>query len=82
MQWEYQVVPFEAQKKTGDKISFQQAAADQFGALLKTMNDAGYEYYRMDNYNVRQSPGCLMQIRGHKEVLVTYNVAVFRRKVG
>lgn len=81
MGWEYKVVPFEAKKKAGEKISFQQAAADQFEALLKTMNDAGYEYYRMDNYNVRQSPGCMMLLRGHKEILVTYNVAVFRRPV-
>lgn len=78
MNWEYKVVPFEA-KRSDKKVSFQEAAADQFEALLREMNGAGYEYHRMDNYNVRETPGCLGRIRGFKDIVVTYNVAVFRK---
>ncbi len=80
MGWEYKVVPFEA-KKAGKKMSFQAAAADQFEELLREMNAAGYEYFRMDNYNVREAAGCFGRIRGFKDIVVTYNVAVFRRAV-
>ncbi len=77
MGWIYSVVPFEAQ--AGKGVSFQTAAAKQFWLLLKHMDEVGYEYYRMDNYNVREKAGCLAALLGQGDVVVTYNVAVFRK---
>lgn len=80
MQWEYQVVPFEAQAEK--KKTRQQAAADQFGKLLAHMEQEGYEYYRMDHYSVRESAGCLGALSGQKDTFIPYDVAIFRRRVG
>lgn len=80
MQWVYQVVPFEAQAEK--KKTRQQAAADQFSRLLANMEQEGYEYYRMDHYNVRESAGCFGVLTGQKDSVTTYDVAIFRKKVG
>ncbi len=77
MQYEYQVVPFQAQK--GSKQSAAQAAASQFAELITQMTAQGFEYYRMDHYTTMEPPGCLGAFLGQKAVFHSHDVAIFRR---
>lgn len=76
--WEYEVVPFSAAIRAGANRAA--SAAKQFHDLLQEMEGKGLEYYRMDHYSLVEQPGCLAGLFGAKASVITYDVAVFRRR--
>lgn len=81
--YEYQVVPFFAATPPGStEAQRRQAAASQYQTLLQQMHSQGFEYLRMDHYHLTEQPGCVGALLGMKVTIVTYNAAVFRRRVG
>ena len=40
---------------------------------------AGWEFYRIDNVSLTESPGCLGSLFGQKQLSTEYNVLIFRK---
>lgn len=86
--YEYRVVPFAAASKSGSSPNQRRdAAAVQYQALLAQHQADGFEYYRMDHYHLIEQPGCISAFfgiffGGASPIVLTYDVAVFRRRLG
>ena len=66
-----------------------QGAASSAGiaeGYLQTIVDQnavdGWEFYRVDDMTVSNSPGCLGGLMGQKETYTVYNVISFRKDAG
>jgi hypothetical protein len=77
MAWDYRVVPFSAQSNAGEERA--SAVASQFQKVLTGQQAEGFEYFRMDHYSLFERPGCIGRLFGGKDLVITYDVAIFRR---
>jgi hypothetical protein len=79
MQYDYKMVQvppsIQVKKDTGlgEAAAYLQAIVDQEAAQ-------SWEFYRVDEIGVKQSPGCLGILLGQKETLTIYYVVSFRRE--
>jgi hypothetical protein len=62
-----------AQSSAGIAEGYLQSVVDQNAA-------DGWEFYRVDEMTVSNSPGCLGALLGQKETYTVYNVISFRRE--
>jgi len=81
MDFEFLAIPFfprissaEISQRTAQEI------ANQLQQLINQNASEGWEFSHIDQINVVAAPGCLSSLFGAKAGVVTYNVAIFRRK--
>lgn len=55
-------------------------AAAYLQAIVNQETAQGWEFYRVDEIGVKQSPGCLGMLLGQKETLTVYYVVSFRQQ--
>ena len=79
MQYEYKVVPFIGQIKSGDSA---QTAASQLQTAISSNARDGWEFYQLGDVNIEVQPGCLWALLGQKSAYVRYDQIVFRRATG
>ena len=79
--YEYKVIPFLAASRPGtSEVARAGAAAQQFERLLAQGDVDGWQYYRMDHFSLKESPGCLGALFGGGMIYRRYDMAIFRRR--
>lgn len=83
MKYEYKFVPVPNYlvKSNSDKSMSDTLIRTISELVANTTNNGEWEYYRTDNYNVYDLPGCLSELFGGKPQQVNFNLLVFRKKV-
>ena len=79
--YEYIAVPFVGNITSG--IFTVQNAGIITKQLQTTINEyvsKGWDYYSMEKVNVQVTPGCLASLLGQREVFITFDQIIFRRK--
>lgn len=82
-QYEYLVVPFVGQLKSG-LISVENAhkVSEQLQAVISQHTRNGWEFYRIDKVDIQVTPGCLAALFGARVSFITFDQVIFRRPVG
>jgi hypothetical protein len=85
MRYEYKVLPFIGQLKSGLFGVVLQSAADvskQLEAVINQQANEGWEFVALNDVNVEIKPGCLAGIFGGKTAYLPFDQIVFRREIG
>lgn len=81
-QYQYRVVPFVGQLKSG-VFSVENAGkvSQQLQDLINQHAAGGWEFYRIDKVDIQVSAGCLAGLLGAKSGIISFDQVVFRRGV-
>ena len=74
--FEYRVVPFVGQIRSGDDVA---QVSSQLEALINQHASQGWEFQTLNDVNIKVQPGCLAGLLGAKTAYVSYDQIVFRR---
>lgn len=81
-QYQYKVIPFIGQLKSG-VFSSEGAGkvSEQLQNLINTYAIGGWEFYRIDQVNIHVKPGCMAALLGGKEAIISFDQVTFRQAV-
>lgn len=79
MVYEYKMVPVPHTMQAEYGKDPSEAIAKFMEKLTNDMAQEGWEFHRVDLFNIAQLPGCLAAFAGGKESISSYNVVCFRR---
>ena len=74
--YQYMVVPFQGQVKTGDTAA---AVSAQLASVINHYAGQGWEFYTISDVNIEVKPGCIAGLLGAKTEYVRYDQVIFRR---
>ena len=79
MSYQYLVVPFQGQIKTGGNVG--QVSA-QLQSVINQHAIQGWEFHTLNDVNIEVTPGCLSALFGAKNAYVSYDQIIFRQLAG
>lgn len=79
MSYQYLVVPFQGQIKSGGSVG--QVSA-QLQAVINQHANQGWEFHTLNDVNIEVTPGCLSALFGAKNAYVSYDQVIFRKATG
>jgi hypothetical protein len=78
--YEFRVVPFRGQIKTGVFSSEgPQVASKQLEELINQSVSQGWEFVEVSHINILTEPGCIAGLLGQRAMNVPYDQVVFRK---
>lgn len=78
--YEYKVVPFRGQIKTGIFSSEgPQVASKQLEEVINSGVNAGWEFVEVSHINILTEPGCLAGLIGQRAMNIPYDQVIFRK---
>lgn len=79
-QYQYRVVPFIGQLKSG-VFSVENAGkvSQQLQDLINQYATDDWEFYRIDKVDIQVSAGCMAGLFGAKSGIITFDQVIFRR---
>jgi hypothetical protein len=81
-QYQYKVVPFIGQLKSGVFSSEgAEKVSEQLQKLINSHAVNGWEFYRIDQVNIHVQAGCLASLLGAKSGLVSFDQVTFRQEL-
>ena len=80
MQYEYNVVQFTAQFKTGLLGTKGDPIETQFQKFINGNTIDSWEFYRMDTVHAYVKAGCIASIFGSKDEVIYQDVVIFRKE--
>lgn len=79
MAYQYTVVPFVGQIKTGFMSTDNaQTVADQLKAVINSHATKGWEFVSVEKVDIEVKPGCLGSLLGQKVTYISFDQVVFR----
>lgn len=78
--YEYKMIPVAKNLAAPQGKDLGQTLADYIEKEVNKMAEAGWEFYRADNYSVSELLGCLGTLLGQTGNVESYNLLVFRRE--
>jgi hypothetical protein len=85
MKYEYRVLPFIGQMKSGLFGVVVQSAGEvskQLESLINQQAREGWEFVTLNDVNIEIKPGCLAGLFGGKTAYLPFDQIVFRRAIG
>jgi len=80
MAYEFKVVPFKGQIKTGVFSSEgPQVASKQLEEAINQGVTQGWEFVEVSHINILTAPGCLAGLFGQRAVNIPYDQVIFRK---
>jgi len=76
MKYQYKIVPFIGQIKSGQGAD---VAAQQLESVISQHVNAGWEFVQLGDVNIEVQPGCLAGLFGQKAAYVTFDQIIFRK---
>jgi hypothetical protein len=79
--YEYKVVPFRGQIKTGLLSSEgPQVASKQLEEVINSGTSGGWEFVEVSHINILTEPGCIAGLFGQRAMNIVYDQVVFRKQ--